>query len=62
MTEVFARIAPLPKLATLREALRVFMKHFLLRKLRGTEEGKVLEKKIELAERALGSAEGAMQL
>ena len=62
VTGTFSRIAAFPKLTQLREALKVFMRHFLLRKVRGTEEGQELEARIELAVRGLGSAETAMRL
>ena len=60
VTDVFSRVSSFPKLSALREALRVFMRHFLLRRAKEETERAALEERIELAEKALGSAEGSL--
>ncbi len=56
--DVFSRIAPLQKLQVLREGLKLFMNHFLLRsKTKELKDTKLLEElkdKITVAENALG--------
>ena len=56
--EVFSRIAPLQKLQVLREGLKLFMNHFLLRsktkELKDTKLLEELKEKITIAENALG--------
>ncbi len=61
--EVFSRIAPFPKLAMLREGLKLFIRHFLLRKKqKDISSGKLLKERAEMAERALSSADSSLML
>ncbi|XP_076349101.1 nucleolar MIF4G domain-containing protein 1 homolog [Tachypleus tridentatus] len=61
---VFLRIAPAPKLKILREGLRLFMHHFLLRNKDRLTKDIIpkLEIRVKLAEEALNSAEKKMRL
>lgn len=64
---IFERIAPLVKLRTLREGLRLFMRHFLLRKppkVTGgsTGVGESLAERIKIAEDALTSTDTKMSM
>ncbi len=58
--DVFSRIAPFPKLKMLREGLKLFMNHFLLRskskELKDSKSLDFLKEKISLAENSMGSA------
>ena len=61
----FERIAPLVKLRTLREGLRLFMRHFLLRKQStgvSTGTGESLAERVSMAEVALTSADAKMSM
>jgi len=63
----FERISPLVKLRTLREGLRLFMQHFLLRrppKVPGGSTGgsESLAERIKIAEHALASADTKMSM
>ena len=51
--EVFQRISVIKKLATLKEGLKIFMKHFLLRGKNANNE--LLQGRIEMAETVLDS-------
>ena len=59
ITDVFSRIAPFPKLKILRESLKLFMNHFLLKsktkELKDKESIDSLKEKIKLAENCMGS-------
>ena len=62
---VFSRIAPLPKLSMLRDGLKLFMQHFLLRPLKNKADNDPaevteLENRIQIAERALNSTQAMM--
>ena len=51
VNNVFEKISQLPKLATLREGIKIFMRHFILR---GKNKSDVLlTERIEMAERIL---------
>ena len=52
--KIFLPIAGHPKLKVLREGLKLFMRHFLLK---GEKKIAELEKKIEIAEKALNSGD-----
>jgi hypothetical protein len=55
---VFARIAPLTKLQLLQEGLKLFMQHFLIRKLaKDAPDRQLLVDRVALAEKALNSAQ-----
>lgn len=55
---VFSRISPLGQLATLKDGLRLFMRHFLLR----GSEAESLRPRVTVAEKALASGESAMRM
>lgn len=62
-TEVFSRIAHLHKLHSLKDGLRLFMQHFLLRnKGKSAVTNETLKERVQLAEKALTSAEGTSKL
>lgn len=60
VTDVFSRIAPFPKLKVLREGLKLFMNHFLLKsktkELKDERSLELLKTKISIAENSMGSA------
>ena len=64
----FHRIAPLVKLRTLREGLKLFMRHFLLKKSASTppdgstEAGVSLADRVKIAEESLISADAKMSM
>jgi nucleolar MIF4G domain-containing protein 1 len=65
MRDVFLRISSLPKLQVLREGIKLFMRHFLLRGSKKTLEPDArlrLEEAINIAEKALTSADAKMVL
>ena len=61
ITDVFSRIAPFPKLKLLREGLKLFMNHFLLKgktkELKDEKDIEILKEKIALAENGMGSSD-----
>ena len=61
--DAFLRIAPLPKLAFLREGLKLFMRHFLLKGKAVTEDKlEELKMRVDIAERSMSSGEGSFRL
>ncbi len=60
--EVFSRIASFPKLQVLREGLKLFMRHFLLKGSSQAGVAVTLEEQVTVAERALLSGETKMRL
>ena len=60
--EAFSRVAASPNLSLLREGLKLFMRHFLLGKAAKHKDSGALKSRVELAERALDSAQSAMLL
>ena len=61
ITDVFSRIAPFLKLKLLREGLKLFMNHFLLKdktkELKDKKDIEILKEKIALAENSMGSSD-----
>ena len=67
MAAPFLVVAGYPKLSTFRDGLRLFMRHFMLRKSDKDKEGDVTSKeelkaKIEIADKALMAGEKRLAL
>lgn len=67
--ESFSRIAPFEKLHMLREGLKLFMRHFILRAAKrdsksvgGDDKLELLTERIEMAEKALGSLDTQLRM
>ena len=60
--EAFMRIAPLAKLSVLREGLKLFMQHFMLKKPPKDIDVNALKQRIETAVRTLSVAEAGIGL
>ena len=62
-SEVFLRIAPFPKLKTLREGLKLFLQHFIMRnKGKAVTASETLRERVHAAEKQLNAAESSSSL
>ncbi|XP_016295443.1 nucleolar MIF4G domain-containing protein 1-like [Sinocyclocheilus anshuiensis] len=64
LVNIFGRISGIPKLGMLREGLKLFISHFLLRNIQtqGTEQAKVLRDRAEVATRAMEARDAKIKL
>ncbi|XP_010285308.1 PREDICTED: nucleolar MIF4G domain-containing protein 1, partial [Phaethon lepturus] len=65
LTDIFVRISDNPKLGMLREGLKLFLTHFLLKNVqaqKSAEEASLLKEKVELATKALQAKESKLKL
>uniref|UniRef100_A0A8B9CIZ9 Nucleolar MIF4G domain-containing protein 1 n=1 Tax=Anser brachyrhynchus TaxID=132585 RepID=A0A8B9CIZ9_9AVES len=63
--DIFGRISDNPRLGTLREGLKLFLTHFLLKNVqvqKSDEEASLLKERVELASRALQAKESKFKL
>uniref|UniRef100_A0A8C1GV14 Nucleolar MIF4G domain-containing protein 1 n=1 Tax=Cyprinus carpio TaxID=7962 RepID=A0A8C1GV14_CYPCA len=64
LVNIFGRISGIPKLGMLREGLKLFISHFLLRNIQTeeTEQAKVLKDRAEVATKAMEARDAKMRL
>ncbi|KAM9022701.1 nucleolar MIF4G domain-containing protein 1 [Ara ararauna] len=65
LCDIFVRISDNPKLGMLREGLKLFLTHFLLKNVqaqKSAEEASLLKERVELATRALQAKESKLRL
>uniref|UniRef100_A0A8C1GY78 Nucleolar MIF4G domain-containing protein 1 n=1 Tax=Cyprinus carpio TaxID=7962 RepID=A0A8C1GY78_CYPCA len=64
LVNIFGRISGIPKLGMLREGLKLFISHFLLRNIQTeeTEQAKVLKDRAEVATKAMEARDAKMKL
>ncbi|XP_033924035.1 nucleolar MIF4G domain-containing protein 1 [Melopsittacus undulatus] len=65
LCDIFVRISDNPKLGMLREGLKLFLTHFLLKNVeaqKSAEEASLLKEKVELATKALQAKESKLRL
>ncbi|KAK4826377.1 hypothetical protein QYF61_008048 [Mycteria americana] len=65
LSDIFVRISDNPKLGMLREGLKLFLNHFLLKNVqaqKSTEEASLLKERVELATKALQAKESKLKL
>ncbi|XP_043101737.1 nucleolar MIF4G domain-containing protein 1 [Puntigrus tetrazona] len=64
LVNIFGRISGIPKLGMLREGLKLFISHFLLRNIQTeeTEQAKVLKDRAEVAARAMEARDAKIKL
>ncbi|XP_006002233.1 nucleolar MIF4G domain-containing protein 1 [Latimeria chalumnae] len=65
LTDIFGRISGIPKLGMLREGLKLFISHFLLKntsKFRSAEEASILKEHADIAAKALQAKESQLRL
>ncbi|KFP13423.1 Nucleolar MIF4G domain-containing protein 1, partial [Egretta garzetta] len=65
LTDIFVRISDNPKLGMLRESLKLFLTHFLLKNVqaqKSAEEASLLKERVELATKALQAKESKLKL
>ncbi|KAM7124018.1 LOW QUALITY PROTEIN: nucleolar MIF4G domain-containing protein 1 [Ciconia maguari] len=65
LSDIFVRISDNPKLGMLREGLKLFLNHFLLKNVqapKSAEEASLLKERIELATKALQAKESKLKL
>ncbi|XP_051872154.1 nucleolar MIF4G domain-containing protein 1 [Pristis pectinata] len=64
LVTIFQRIAGIPNLAMLREGLKLFISHFLLKNassLGSSEQASLLKERVDIAEKALQSKDGRLK-
>ncbi|XP_042658121.1 nucleolar MIF4G domain-containing protein 1 isoform X2 [Tyto alba] len=65
LSDIFVRLSDNPKLGVLREGLKLFLTHFLLKNIqaqKSAEEASLLKERVELATRALEAKEPKLKL
>ncbi|XP_049654747.1 nucleolar MIF4G domain-containing protein 1 isoform X2 [Accipiter gentilis] len=65
LSDIFVRLSDNPKLGMLREGLKLFLTHFLLKNVqaqKNTEEASLLKERVELATKALQAKESKLKL
>ncbi|KAM6339086.1 nucleolar MIF4G domain-containing protein 1 [Podargus strigoides] len=65
LSDIFVRISDNPKLGVLREGLKLFLTHFLLKNVqahKSAEEASLLQERVELATKALQAKEAKLKL
>ncbi|XP_052662729.1 nucleolar MIF4G domain-containing protein 1 [Harpia harpyja] len=65
LSDIFVRLSDNPKLGMLREGLKLFLTHFLLKNVqaqKNAEEASVLKERVELATKALQAKESKLKL
>lgn len=64
LVNIFGRISGIPKLGMLREGLKLFISHFLLRNIQTeeTEQAKVLKDRAEVAAKAMEARDAKIKL
>ncbi|XP_071590847.1 nucleolar MIF4G domain-containing protein 1 [Heliangelus exortis] len=65
ISDIFVRVSDNPKLGLLREGLKLFLNHFLLKNIqsqKSAEEASLLKEKVELATKALQAKESKLKL